>query len=350
MNLTYISKEYSLLLKGLALLFMVYLHLFSITENLEGAFSLCTVQGIPLATWLARGCSPVGFYLFISGYGLYFKYSKSGPDSRVGGVRILKLYKLYWLTLAVFLPIACWLRPEAYPGDWLKCLQNVTAFRTGWNGEIWFLFPYVLLVLTSGRVFALLDRLGCRKMMGATYVLYFISIFLVSRCYTSFFAHHYTVYHVVLYFDCLFMFVMGAVFCKCATHECPKPLARLLPQSQTAWVALFVLVFLAGCLIHWAPLGPFCQCAMIVCFVRIRWFEGIRKMLRLFGRYSTVVWLIHTWFCYYLFKDYVYGLHYPLLMLAVTMTASIAVGYFILRVDKWTSRPTRRADTTIKPS
>ncbi len=81
LTLTYISKEYSLLLKGLALLFMVYYHLPLGSET----FSLCTVQGVPLATWLVRGCNPVGLYLFISGYGLYFKYSNNGPDSRAGG-------------------------------------------------------------------------------------------------------------------------------------------------------------------------------------------------------------------------------------------------------------------------
>ena len=104
---------------------------------------------------------------------------------------------------------------------------------------------------------------------------------------------------------------MGAAVCFGLSHRLSHPLG-------TAW-----------------PVLPVC---LIVCFARIKWFEGIKKVLRLFGRYSTVVWLIHTWFCAYLFKEYVYGLHYPLLMLVATMTASIVVGYFILKVDKWTTR------------
>lgn len=80
MKLTYISKDNSLLLKGFALLLMVFLHLFNNQANLKEAFSLCSVQGVPLANWLSRGCSPVGLYLFVSGYGLYFshKLSKRG--------------------------------------------------------------------------------------------------------------------------------------------------------------------------------------------------------------------------------------------------------------------------------
>ncbi len=73
MNITYISKENSLMLKGLALLFMVILHLYD-PENLHDTFSLCTVQGMPLASWIGKGCNPVGLYLFMSGYGLYFTY------------------------------------------------------------------------------------------------------------------------------------------------------------------------------------------------------------------------------------------------------------------------------------
>ena len=179
---------------------------------------------------------------------------------------------------------------------------------------------------------------GGGKILAGAYGLYIISAFLISRYYGAFFADHYTIYHVALYFSCLFPFVTGAVYCKYADRESPQWLARLLPKSQPAWVLLFVLVFLIGCLTHWAPLGPFCQFAMIVCFARIKWGEGIKKVLRLFGRYSTVVWLIHTWFCTYLFKEYVYGLHYPLLMLVATMAASIVVGYFILKIDKWTTR------------
>lgn len=83
MNITYISKENSLMLKGLALLFMVILHLYNTPENLQDAFSLCAVQGMPLASWIAQGCNPVGLYLFMSGYGLYFTHN---ANSHRGGV------------------------------------------------------------------------------------------------------------------------------------------------------------------------------------------------------------------------------------------------------------------------
>ncbi len=337
MTITYISKENSSILKGLALLFMVVWHLFR-PEDMQDSFHLCTIQGMPLVSWLAQGCHPVGLYLFMSGYGMYFTHH---ANKRRGGVflRIIKLYKTYWLTLLVFLPIAHCINPTTYPGDWLSSIENITAYRTDWNGEIWFLFPYILLVLSCKWIFAILNKIGIKTMLVATYILYFISIFLVSRYYTAFFAHHYALYHIVLYFDCLFMFVTGAAFCKCAQREFTGPVARLLSLPQTVLVVLFVVVFLFGCAIkHGAVYGPFRQMVLIILFVRIHWFGFIKKGLRFLGKYSTVVWFIHTWICYYCFKDFIHSLHYPVLMLLATLSTSIAIGYLIMKIDKYTNR------------
>ncbi len=59
------------------------------------------------------------------------------------------------------------------------------------------------------------------------------------------------------------------------------------------------------------------------------------------GKFSTSVWLIHTWFCYYLFHDFIYGFHYPILMLAVEFAVSIIWGYIILNIAKMVYRSAR---------
>lgn len=45
------------------------------------------------------------------------------------------------------------------------------------------------------------------------------------------------------------------------------------------------------------------------------------------GKRSMGMWMIHTWFCYYLFRDEIYGLKYPvvifLVMVAVTYAAAV---------------------------
>ena len=68
MKLTYISKETSILLRGVALFLMVFLHLFNQMQNVQGLFCLFKINDVPVVNFLSKGCNPVGYYLFISGY------------------------------------------------------------------------------------------------------------------------------------------------------------------------------------------------------------------------------------------------------------------------------------------
>lgn len=52
------------------------LHLFNQVYNLEGCYNLFNVGNLPLANFLSQGCNPVGLYLFVSGYGLYYLGTK----------------------------------------------------------------------------------------------------------------------------------------------------------------------------------------------------------------------------------------------------------------------------------
>lgn len=73
------SKEKSVILKGIAIMMMVFLHLFNTDSQAELYTSLFSINGHPLTQCFARACNPVGMYLFLSGYGLYssFKHIQS---------------------------------------------------------------------------------------------------------------------------------------------------------------------------------------------------------------------------------------------------------------------------------
>lgn len=63
--------------------------------------------------------------------------------------------------------------------------------------------------------------------------------------------------------------------------------------------------------------------------------QGItRKILVKLGDQSMNMWMIHTWLCYYLFKNFFYGLRYPLLIMAAVTIASYAIGLLIDKIAK----------------
>lgn len=55
---------------------------------------------------------------------------------------------------------------------------------------------------------------------------------------------------------------------------------------------------------------------------------GLQKL----GKMSMNIWLIHTWFCYYLFHDFIYGFRYPLLIYAVLLAISLLTSLIIDRI------------------
>lgn len=145
-------------MKGVAILLMLFYHLFNRPENV----ALCsdiTIAGESLCHILSRAANPVFFFLILSGYGLYISNHREGGDKNRFH-RIWSLMKNYWLTLFIFIPIGYILGKNGYPGNWQTVIENVTAYRVTWNREIWFLFPYVLLALLAPFAVKMVDRVG----------------------------------------------------------------------------------------------------------------------------------------------------------------------------------------------
>ena len=84
-----ITKEETTILKGVAIVFMLYLHLFNQMPNVSLCEYFITIGDIPFVHLLTRACNPVSFFLILGGYGMYMVYRK-GDKNRY--IRILKLY------------------------------------------------------------------------------------------------------------------------------------------------------------------------------------------------------------------------------------------------------------------
>lgn len=140
------SKEQSQLLKGIAILLMLFLHLFNGMNNVALCENFIYINGEPLVFILSRASNPVAFFLILGGYGL-FRVSQHGDKRR--WVRVLKLYFHYWLITVLFVFIGHFLSPAIYPGSWFVFVANLSSVVTSYNAQMWFLFPYVILSLVA---------------------------------------------------------------------------------------------------------------------------------------------------------------------------------------------------------
>lgn len=67
---------------------------------------------------------------------------------------------------------------------------------------------------------------------------------------------------------------------------------------------------------------PFYTVLFIMCFSLLHRFYWVDKILMELGKRSTSIWLTHTYFCYYFFKDFIYSFKYPIVIFIVLMAIS----------------------------
>lgn len=64
--------------KGVAILFMLFAHLFNTLQLCNLCQPLVYIKGEPLVHYMIFGMNPVDFFIFLSGYGLYISHKNLG--------------------------------------------------------------------------------------------------------------------------------------------------------------------------------------------------------------------------------------------------------------------------------
>ena len=144
-----VSRAETNILKGVAIIMMLWLHLFLKESEVGNYADFNLPNGQPLAYFLTRLCTPVSFFLILSGYGLAYLYYNNRLSPRTQIPRLLKLYIHYWLILLVFVPIGSFFKPTQYPGTITDILLNLLSWSHTYNYETWFLLPYALISISS---------------------------------------------------------------------------------------------------------------------------------------------------------------------------------------------------------
>ena len=315
------SRQESLELKGVAILLMLFLHLF----NHESEVALCSnflyINGTPLVHLMTRMANPVPFFVILSGYGLYAAWQK-GDKHR--WARLVHLILHYWLILLVFVTIGVFLVPTKYPGTIWKVIENLTAFNTTYNGEHWFLFPYILLAISAPWLFRLCNKYKTLIVLGISYMIYLVTCFLISRYGDAYLYTHMMAYHPILYGNLLFNFLLGALAYR---HNWLKILSC---GNFYKWVWLLLLLLcVTRCCLKTGAFHNLYVFAFMWLWLQIERPIWLNRFLAHMGKHSMNIWLIHSFFCYYIFHDWIYSFRYPLLIYVVLLLVSYLSSHII---------------------
>ena len=326
------SKEESLIVKGVAILMMLYLHLFNQMTNVAICDNMIFIGNMPFTYILSRATNPVAFFIILSGYGLYVSHHRG--TYKVWH-KLKALYLHYWIALIIFVALGYWIvGGEKYPGGWMKIAENVTAWNVTYNGEVWFLFPYMMVMLTSKWIVRMLDRYRAWVCIGVLLFLHLCCGFLISRYGPQFLYHDQLLYKPVLYVSFLFPFALGVYMAKFQLVGKLRfgGTSPSLKHKKTCWLLILLLVAFRCCFATGAfhILYAF---AFIILFVNAPRFNVVDRLLQEMGRRSTSMWFVHSCFCYYLFHDFVYGLKYPLVIFLFLVVVSYLTAVVIDKIN-----------------
>ncbi|MNS56522.1 Acyltransferase family protein [compost metagenome] len=338
-----ISVKQSQQLKAVAILFMLFLHLFN-TVNYQGLFTpLVFVGDKPLVYYLSLfGDACVPIFCFVSGYGLYYKYTKK-PETylRDNMTRLKKIYINYWIILLLFVVgLGLALGQTEFVGPWTRVLFNATGIINSYNGAWWFLFIYILLVLTSPLSFRWVSRSNPYLILGVCTVLYITAFyFRVYRPSTSEHAIVRWLHNEVALFGTSFLpFVTGAVSfsMKWQTNLTLK-LQQVKYKSMWCFAGIIALVVLHAIIPNFI-IAPFLAMPFIFLFLQVQWPGWMTSLLDFMAPHATNMWLVHMFFYITYFHDFIFSFRYIPLIFIVLVACSIASSFVINFIIKLISK------------
>ena len=310
-----ISKEKGVIHKGIAILMMIYSHLF-FADNTALCANSFYINGEPLAKFFTYACNPVFYFLLLSGYGHTVCFYTKGISFKSEISRIVRLYIYYWVVLFFFLMAGHYLFPEDYPGSLSRFIWGVFAFYP-YIGALWFLLPYACIALCSKYIIIAVGKIGGFTSFSLSLLLAFIVIFFSKQIMSGPFV-------VILSFlGFIYPFVGGVLLYRTNIHfDCKS--------NNYAIIGLILITFLVAGFFRrqFALLFPF---LLLILFNLLSIKGKTKSLLIRFGKESMPMWMIHTIFCSYFFREQLYCLNYPIVIYVILVLTS----YFLsLLVDK----------------
>lgn len=321
-----LNRQITEYVKGVAILLMLGLHFFAYPERFN--YTLPDWFGSPL-TKSMQICVPI--YLFLSGFGLYKVSEKKIFNYQECLKRTIKLYKLYWKVFLIFIPIGFILK--VYSFNMMELLMNFTALIHTYNGEWWFFALYIELLW----LFPLLQNIFKRS---STYIIFIIILLVTTRIILMFpfwkSTANIIVYHLNTILINIPIFVTGIFFAKFSIFD---NITKFLPKHQLLNLSLAIILFIIPLLSRaYLPMIGITENVFvpmfilsIILFKRIK-IQKTNKFLSILGNNSTNMWLIHSFFCYYLFQSLILYPRNPILiylwLVLISLLTSILLNKF----------------------
>lgn len=323
----FISKSEAVMLQAVAVMLMVWHHLFGFPDRIGvpcvRVLDTLLSEKLPIELYLAyfgRICIMV--FAFSSGYGMRKKTMNSLPTGILGNYKLvfrqlLKFFSRYWVVFFVFIPMGFLLK--VYPVDGVQFAKGTLGVGAGYNQEWWYVASYAQVLLLFPLVTWLFDVIQ-------KWVPVLVHIIMVSFVAVLFLSGGIAGGNGLM--EVLVGFLVGLYF---ASNQLFEMTYRLVPKKS--WIQLIVGVALFGIVfvLRFIGVPDYLLVALFVFSVMVivktsLVIRFVRPVLVFVGKYSTYIWLTHTFFGYYYFQKITFAPRYSWLIFLWCMALSIASG------------------------
>lgn len=328
--------------KGLAIIFMVLLHLFCRIDNLP--YECLKIGGVPLVYYIGLfGDQCVAIYCFCSGYALYLINEKTNSTKQYYKGRIKSLLSFlinYWIVVIIFSLLGIFFdKTNNIPGDFLTFLKNFFFIDNSYNGAWWFVFTYVVLVLMSRSCYKLVKKFNPILILAVAGIIYLGAYYqrITGAIKTNISILDWAIVQLALLGTSFLPYIVAMLFFKYKLFTKFRNVKEKYFSNKVFVIialAVVICMIIAHGIVPSLIVAPFTGLVTIVLFNLVNKGKIINKIFDFFGEHSTNIWLIHMFFYSQLFKDLVFVAKYPLFIFVFMMILCIATSYVVMLINK----------------
>lgn len=309
------------MIRGLAVMLMVFHHLFAFPERISHSyFAPLDFAGLHLETILAYyGRICISIFAFLTGYGMIQKEQDKEYQSIRGGYgsamrQLTKFLLRFWLVYVIWVPLG--IVRGSYEWEARTFFRGLLGLNSKYNQEWWYVSEYIKILLVFPIAAYLIRR--CKNSGYITCAITGVSLFFSMKGNT--FAN---------VFLCSFVGMIAAEYRVFDVLD-----DRLRKRGRIAYIALMVccIGILAGRVVcSQGTLTDFFYAPILIwvcaCALKSKYCLKIcGAVLKAVGRYSTYIWLTHTFFAYYYFQKLCFAPYYSWLIFAWCLLLSALSG------------------------
>lgn len=334
------TKQDMKITKGVAILFMLLLHLFC-RKEVNGLYvTFPMINGVPLMYYIGLfGDACVPMFCFASGYGLFVSINKAkGSTIKKNLMRIFKLLINFWIILVLFVAIGLVTgKAEILPGSPTKFLLNFFVLSSSYNGAWWFLQTYIILVFLAPPLFKVIKKYNSILLVLISSFIYLVTYIQRIKHVLDLgdnYALNMITNAIVLVGTSQLPFIVGAIFAKDKLYS--KIYNNMNKFSMKNALCLFGILLLV--IIHAfyesMVIAPITGIAFICLFNLIDKRVSLQKVLNFIGNHSTNLWLTHMFFYMTIFPKLTFAPKYPILIFCWLIILCLISSYLITFIYK----------------